>query len=156
MIDVIESQADETAIVINHGARGNRGAIEYGAVFFDNLQEIGVDLKILWVLNAEKDGVVSLKNFKKICGNAGIYVVMNSFFGPQAKFEVFLTSDLRKEILASGGNECFFPTLPERVASRMRNERKHFKCLDAMPISNRLAGKTFLQAVAERFETAGV
>lgn len=156
LIDTVEALPDGTAIVINHGARGLMGAVEHGAVFFNNISALGVSLKALWVINCEKDGLVALKNFMQVCGNAQVFVVMNGFFGAQSKFSQYLESSLRKSVLDGGGQELFFPVLPERVASKMRNERKHFGALDDLPISNRLASKTFLDTVAERFSAAGV
>lgn len=156
LLDAIENQTEDTRIIVNHGARGNFGVSENGSLFFENLQELGANLQVFWLLNAELDGLKSLKEFIENTGKSDVCCALNTHFGSASDFDLYKKSKIRAAVQNAGGKETFFPALAERVARAMRVNNLTFSALDSLPLSNRLAARDFLKRCEAAFETAGV
>ena len=155
-IDAV-AQSDADCIVMNAAAGDNKnlGALE---VFYSNIEALECDLRILWVCNAEKDGIVALKMFLDATGAdmGRITVVMNKISQQDESKFGYLTTSLKESIDAAGGNEMYFPVLPARIATQMRDGKETFAFAAEKNVTNRICAEHFLKNAFSAFERAGV
>lgn len=150
-IDTVVS-AEEDAIVINAAAGDNKN-LESQETFYNNISELDCELKVLWVCNAEKDGVVALKQFLDSTNakTESIVVVMNKKSCQDEGNFGYLQSNLYKTISAGGGKKMFFPVLPIRIAQTMRDSKETFNFAMSKNLTNKLCAQQFLKTVFKNF-----
>lgn len=137
LLNVCEAQPDST-VVINTAARNNVGVSAYGATLNNTLEELQRELVTLWCINRQRDGLELLKAFMDAIPASVVHVVRNGYFGPEAKFELYNGSKVRKEVEARGGKSLLLPDLADRVADELYSKRLSIAAAaKQMPIGNR-------------------
>ena len=103
-------------VVINSAARNSAGINEFGAMF----QALGVDMRLLWAVNTQKDGLLLLDQFMKSVEPATAYVIKNGFFGGENNFDLYDNSELRKRMTG----DAYLPKLLSTAADCLYTQRK--------------------------------
>lgn len=149
--------AEADCIVVN-AAAGDNENLNTQQVFYENIAELDCELTVMWVCNAEKDGIVALKKFinETNAEKKDIVVVMNKKSTENESAFGYLNTALREEIKNAGGREMFFPVLPVRIAQQMRDAKETFAVAMQKNITNKLCAQTFLKNAFRNFEQAGV
>lgn len=129
----------ECTVVVNTAARNNDAVTRYGAMLDGSMEELGMELVALWVINRQRDSVELLKQFADAVPKALVHVVRNGYFGAEAKFELFNESKVRRELVeARGGKAITLPDLADRVADDIYSKRMSFaRGLMELPLGNR-------------------
>ena len=102
-------------IVVNSAARNSDGVREFGSSF----AELGVDMLLLWPINAQRDSLELLADFLDIVSPQRKAVVKNGYFGREGDFELFDKSKMSKSL-----EVVYLPKLLENVANTIYSERK--------------------------------
>jgi hypothetical protein len=127
----------EDVIVINTAARSNVAVRQYGELLEESLGELGKMLA-LWVINRQRDSVELLKEFMEVLPSAELHVVRNAYFGKEAQFELYNSSQLRTLIESRGGKSLTLPDLADRVADDLYSQRLSISAAaKVLPIGNR-------------------
>jgi hypothetical protein len=113
----------ESVVVVNTAARNNRGVAHYGVTLKSTLEELQRELVTAWVINRQRDSLELLKEYLETLGSSTVHVLMNAYFGEQAKFELYAGSQLRKTIEDRGGRSLLFPELADRVSDDLYSKR---------------------------------
>lgn len=146
-----------TPVVIN--AAAGLGSSDSVKNLGDGLVELGRDLRVLWVLNTQRDGLQLLKSFlDETAGSEKIRVdaVRNGFFGGEEDFKLF-NEKMKDVILEKGGAVLDFPVLAKRCADPLYVERLSIaRAENELTFGNRLELKRWRKLVHSMFENAGV
>ena len=116
-------------VVVNCAAGGDKA-------FIHNIKHIDLASEILnrrlisiFMLNDEKDSLNMLCKYYDTTysiKNHRIAVVKNGYFGDDAMFDVYNTSNLKTKIESTGGISYYFPPLAPHVKKKIKLERKSF------------------------------
>ena len=121
-VNLCDAKPDRT-IVVNTAARNNKGVAAYGGTLGTALPELKRRLVTWWVVNRQRDSLELLKDFMATLPAAAVHVLRNSYFGEEAKFELYNSSKLRTEVEKRGGLSVTFPDLADRVADDLHSGR---------------------------------
>ena len=110
-------------IVVNTAARNNKGVASHGMTFSKSLPELRRRLITWWVINRQRDSLELLSDYLEVLPGGTTHVVRNGFFGSESQFELYNTSDLRKQVESAGGRSVVFPGLADRVADDLHSGR---------------------------------
>jgi hypothetical protein len=126
LLNAIEAGCHTTTAVINAGARDNIAMKEFGTRLSDGASGLEANLIIAWVINAERDSLIALRDFLNFYeGDCKIFVIGNQYFDKDGAFTLYQSSEVRKEIEQRGGGELLrFPVLPKVLAAEMKNNRR--------------------------------
>lgn len=150
--DLCERHPD-AAVVVNTAARNHAGVAEHGYILDAALAELGRELVVLWVINAERDGLQLLDAFMGAMPGRAVHVLRNLKHGAEASFDLYNGSRLRKAVEGAGGTSASVPKLAADVAKGLFSERLSVAAaLRAMPIGNRAALAGWRQRCAVVFE----
>ena len=140
LVNICDSNKDST-IVINTGARNNKGVTEYGAILGNTLKELNRDLVTLWVINRQRDSLELLKEYLDALPSSEshtLYVVKNAHYGDNKQFELYNNSKIKKVIEDAGGKSLTFPDLADRVSDDLYTQRISVATANKiLPIGNR-------------------
>ena len=150
--DLCERHPD-AAVVVNTAARNHAGVAEHGHILEAALAELGRELVVLWVINAERDGLQLLAAFMAAMPSRAVHVLRNLKHGAEASFDLYNGSRLREAVEAGGGTTASVPKLAADVAKGLFSDRLSVAAaLRAMPIGNRAALTGWRQRCAITFE----
>ena len=140
LVNLCDSNKDST-IVINTGARNNKGVTEYGAILGNTLKELNRELVTMWVINRQRDSLELLKEYlDALPGSEShtLHVVKNAHYGDNKQFELYNNSKIKKVIEDAGGKSLTFPDLADRVSDDLYTQRISVaKANKELPIGNR-------------------
>lgn len=143
----------DAAVVVNTAARNHAGVAEHGYILDAALAELGRELVVLWVINAERDGLQLLTAFMEAMPGRPVHVLRNLKHGAEASFDLYNGSRLRETVEAAGGTSANVPKLAADVAKGLFSDRLSVAAaLRAMPIGNRAALTGWRQRCAVAFE----
>lgn len=152
LADLCERHPDD-AVVVNTAARNHAGVAEHGYILDAALAELGRELVVLWVINAERDGLQLLDAFMGAMPGRAMHVLRNLKHGAEASFDLYNGSRLRKAVEGAGGTSASVPKLAADVAKGLFSERLSVAAaLRAMPIGNRAALAGWRQRCAVAFD----
>ncbi|MFI3222785.1 MAG: protein mobD [Methylococcaceae bacterium] len=131
----------ESIVVINTGARNNKGVSDYGAILSNTLVELKRDLVTLWVINRQRDSLELLKEYTTTMPNSEshtLHVIKNGYFGDNKKYELYNNSKIKSVIESAGGKSLMFSDLADRVSDDIYTQRISInKASRELPIGNR-------------------
>jgi len=138
LLNLLESKPEATAI-INTPARNNQAVRSYGETLNTTLKALQREMTTLWVINRQRDSLELLKGFLETIENSQIVVVRNLHHGSEAKFELYNSSQLRREVESDrGGRTVNFPDMADRVADDLNCKRLSIaRGIESLPIGNR-------------------
>ena len=150
--NLCERHPDEV-VVVNTAARNHAGIQEHGPILSVALEELGRALIVLWVINTERDGLQLLQDFREAMPGHPVHVLRNLKHGPEASFDLYNASTLKKTLEANGGMTLNVPKLAADVAKGLFSDRLSIEAaLRVMPIGNRAALTGWRQRCAAVFE----
>lgn len=139
-IDLVNT-CDENAdshVVVNTGARNNKGIAAYSATLAMTLPELNRKLITLWVINRQRDSLELLREYMAALPSSVVHVVRNGHYGDERKFELYNNSNIRKAVEAEGGKSVTLPDLADRVSDDLYSKRLSIdSAMQALPIGNR-------------------
>ena len=120
--------SSDTIIVVNSAARSNKGVTLYGERLELALQQLGIKLVTLWIINTQRDSLELLKQYMEVVPSSDIHVLKNSYFGQEKTgeedpFKLYNKSNIRKTVEQRGGKSLTFPALAGRVTDFLYIER---------------------------------
>ena len=141
-------------VVVNTAARNNRGVSKFGATLNDTLAEWGRELMTLWVINRQRDSLELLADYQMAIQSTKLNVLMNGYFGDEAKFELYNSSKIKVAIENElKGKSRLFPELADRVADDLYSKRLSIEAASKeMPIGNRAELGRWRRLVAALFD----
>lgn len=141
-------------VVVNTAARNNRGVSKFGATLNDTLAELGRELMTLWVINRQRDSLELLADYQMAIQSTKLNVLMNGYFGDEAKFELYNSSKIKAAIENDlKGKSRLFPELADRVADDLYSKRLSIEAASKeMPIGNRAELGRWRRLVAALFD----
>ncbi|ENV52053.1 MobD [Acinetobacter junii CIP 107470 = MTCC 11364] len=140
-------------VIINTAARNHKGMEQYGSLLTGTLNELKRELVTYWVINRQRDSVELLKNFTKIVPEHRIHVFMNEYFGSQEKFELYNSSELKKNLESNDGKSIIFPEIADRVSDEIYSKRIAIEnAATSMPIGNRAELNRWRQLIKNTFD----
>lgn len=158
LVNVCDELKDHV-VVVNTAARNNIGVAKFGATLNDTLAELGRELTTLWVINRQRDSLELLADYQQTINNTTLNVLLNGYFGDEAKFELYNGSELKIAIENDlGGKSRLFPELADRVADDLYSKRLSIEAASKeMPIGNRAELGRWRRLVGALFDelTAG-
>ena len=110
-------------VLINAAARNAKGVEAHGPLLESALGELGRRLITLWVINRQKDSLILLREHMRALPASAVHVLRNGYFGPEAKFDLYNDSKIRKAVESAGGRSLTFPDLADRVADDIFSRR---------------------------------
>jgi hypothetical protein len=137
LVDIVNEHRDRV-VVINTPARMTGAIRKHGGILTESLHELGRRLVGLWVINRQRDAMDQLEEFLELFAGSTVHVVRNGLFGPESKFELYNTSQLRSAIEETGGKSITLPDLADRIADALYTQRLAIcDALRDMPLGNR-------------------
>ncbi|MGH7437581.1 MAG: protein mobD [Polyangiaceae bacterium] len=137
LVNACDADRDRV-IVVNTAARNNAGVTQYGRTLETSLEELEAKLVTFWMINRQRDSLELLADFMDAMPRADVHVVRNGYFGEEAKFELYNTSDVRKTVESRGGRSVTFPDLADRVADDIYSQRLTLSdAARSLPLGNR-------------------
>ena len=140
LVNICYNNKDST-IVINTGARNNKGVADYGAILSNTLKELNRQLETLWVINRQRDSLELLKEYTSAMPSSDshtVHVIKNAYFGDSKKYELYNNSKLKTLIEEAGGKSLTFPDLADRVSDDLYTQRISVETANkVLPIGNR-------------------
>jgi len=137
LVNVCEAHRG-SAVVVNTAARNNVAVKRFGQTLSGSLDELGLKLVALWIINRQRDSLDLLKEFMEGLPAAEVHVVRNAYFGEEARFELYNTSSLREVVESRGGKSITLPDLADRVADDLYTKRLPIgTAAKTLPIGNR-------------------
>jgi hypothetical protein len=137
MVNLCDAQRD-SIVVVNTGARNNKGVSAYGETLNSTLGDLDRKLTTLWVINRQRDSLELLKDYMDAIPDGGVHVVRNGYFGEEKKFELYNDSKIRASVEAKGGKSLTFPDLADRVNDDLYTQRLAIAvAAKTLPIGNR-------------------
>jgi hypothetical protein len=109
------------SIVVSTGARNGTAVSKYGELLAAGLEELEMQLVVLWMIDSNRDCLELLRQFRQIFPNARIHVLRNEHCA--RSFDMYDGSELRRAIEESGGHSFTFPKLAERVTVALNQSR---------------------------------
>lgn len=150
MLNAIEAHRGMTCI-INAGARDNEAMLAHGEYLRLGAEALGVPLSIAWVINDERDSLIALRDFLRMYPGI-VHVVGNCCFDESGAFQLYQSSESRKEIERRGGGLLLFPRLPKLLAAEIKsNRRSPAKILGTAPLFERIALERWQAGCAAAF-----
>jgi hypothetical protein len=127
-----------SVVVVNTAARNNGAVKRFGQTLCGSLDELGLKLVALWVINRQRDSLDLLKEFLEAVPTADVHVVRNAYFGEEGRFELYNSSSLRETVESRGGKSVTLPDLADRVADDIYTKRLPISAaIKSLPIGNR-------------------
>lgn len=147
LADIAEANADKV-IVVNTGARQKEANADAFRFLAECMQLIGRELRILWMLNAQRDSAMLLADLMEAVTDTKVYAVRNLHFGPEDAFETYNKScELRPRVESRGGT-VNFPELADRLLRRIYTDRMPPLAIEMNdPVSNKVEMRRWLTAV---------
>ena len=140
LINICDSNKD-SIIVINTGARNNKGVSAYGSILSNSLAELKRNLVTLWVINRQRDSLELLREYSEALPSTAAHtlnVIRNGYFGDNKKYELYNKSNIKTLIELRGGKSLTFPDLADRVSDDIYTQRISIeKASKELPIGNR-------------------
>ncbi|CAG9261032.1 Protein MobD [Burkholderia diffusa] len=137
LVNVCHAHSD-SVVVVNTAARNNQGVASYGTTLQSTLAELDRKLVTLWVINRQRDSLELLKEYMESLPDSTIHVMRNTYFGSEAKFELYNSSKMRQAVEERGGKSLNFPDLADRVADDLYSKRMSINsAVEKLPIGNR-------------------
>lgn len=133
--EIVEQHADSHLIL-------NVPAGDKFNVCVQNISDVCIDLKreliTLFVIGSDYYSVQQLADYCECYGTSQVFVVVNSHFGDESKFDIYHNSNVKKTV-----ETITFPKLAGAVASKIRNNFLSF--------SMGMEDKNILNAGARQF-----
>lgn len=137
LVNICDQHRDHT-VVINTGARNEKGVTSYGQTLSSTLAEMQRELVTLWVINRQRDSLELLKTYVDVMPESTTHVIRNGYFGDELKFELYNNSKTREAIEKAGGQSLLLPDLADRVSDDLFSKRLSInKALQTLPLGNR-------------------
>jgi hypothetical protein len=137
LVNVCDTRRD-SVVVVNTGARNNKGVSEYGETLNSALAELDRRLTTLWLINRQRDSLELLREYMDAIPDGTVHVVRNAYFGHESKFELYNDSKVRQDVEARGGKSVTFPDLADRVSDDLYTKRLAISAAaGTLPIGNR-------------------
>jgi hypothetical protein len=137
LVNLCDSHKDKT-VVVNTGARNNRGVSAYGETLGSTLEELRRQLVTLWVINRQRDSLELLREYMEAIPKGTLHVVRNGYFGEERKFELYNASKVREAVEGRGGKSVTFPELADRVSDDLYSKRLAICAgLKSLPVGNK-------------------
>ena len=137
MVNLCDTNRD-SVVVVNTGARNNKGVSAYGETLNSTLADLERKLTTLWVVNRQRDSLELLKDYMEAIPDGAVHVVRNGYFGEEKKFELYNESKIRGAVEGKGGKSVTFPDLADRVSDDLYTKRMAIAvALKDLPIGNR-------------------
>lgn len=130
---------------------GGIGAQEQNyACFIQAMEEIGIEMRVFWVMNHEKDSVNLLKH--RISQDKALaqsmVAVLNCFY--DEAFSIWNGSQTRNDFLGNGGTEYALPCLAKRVTEHLARENKLLsEGMDTLHAYDRIVFRTWRKKLDE-------
>jgi hypothetical protein len=136
MVNLCDTHRD-SVVVVNTGARNNKGVSAYGETLNSTLGDLGRKLTTLWVVNRQRDSLELLKDYMEAIPDGSVHVVRNGYFGEEKKFELYNESKIRNAVEGKGGKSVTFPDLADRVSDDLYTKRLAIAAaVKTLPIGN--------------------
>lgn len=137
LVNICDKHRD-VAIVVNTGARNDRGIAMYSDTLSSTLDELQRHLVTLWIINRQRDSLELLNRYMDAVPASRIHVVRNGYYGDEHKFELYNDSKLRAQVEAAGGLSLLLPDLADRVSDDLYSKRLSISAaMQTLPIGNR-------------------
>lgn len=137
LVNICDEMKDHS-VVVNTAARNNKGVAAYGQTLASTLEELQRDLVTFWVINRQRDSLELLAEYLDHLPNSSLHVLRNSYFGAEAKFELYNNSNVRKSVEARRGKSVTYPDLADRVSDDLYSNRLSIaRAMQQLPIGNR-------------------
>jgi hypothetical protein len=137
----LAEQARGVPVVVNTAARSGAGMGRYGPTLLATLPELGRRLVTIWVINRQRDSLELLADYvdaMPLSAAHQVHVVRNLYFGQSDRFQLYNSSQIKKQLEANNGKTLDFPDLADRVADRLATGRMTIQSAMAeMPIGDR-------------------
>jgi len=125
LMDLIEIN-NNINLVINTPARLDEIIKTEAEIFEEVCQELNQKIIIFWMINRQKDCVVSLKRALSLFQKSCFIVVKNLYFGTSNKFLIWDESEVKKNFDQKNGKTIEFPELNDRAVDKVLNARFSF------------------------------
>lgn len=125
MTDLIETKKDIN-LVVNTPARIDEIIRKEAEILETVCKALDQKICIFWMINRQRDSVVSFKRAKSIFKNSPFIVVKNLYFGDAKKFVIWDESEVKKQFDQEGGITLEYPELNDRAIDRVVNPRLTF------------------------------
>ncbi|OWY40391.1 protein mobD [Xenophilus sp. AP218F] len=137
LVNICDQHRDHD-VVINTGARNEKGVVAYGETLSSTLAEMNRKLITLWVINRQRDSVELLKKYMEYMPESVTHVIRNGYYGDELKFELYNNSKTREAIEKNGGKSLLFPDLADRVSDDLYSKRLSIEAaMQSLPLGNR-------------------
>lgn len=137
LVNLCDTHRD-SVVLVNTGARNNKGVTAYGETLNCTLVELDRKLITLWVINRQRDSLELLHDYMEAIPNGVVHVIRNGYFGEEKKFELYNGSKARQAVEAKGGKSVTFPELADRVSDDLYCRRLSIAvAAGTLPIGNR-------------------
>lgn len=135
-------EARSETVLVNTGAR-NIGPLQlHGGNLFEALPLLKRHLTTLWVINAERDSIILLKEFIDQFPPGPshvVHVIKNAAAHGEQNWTQYDQSATAKRVHTAGGKSVVFPSLASRVMSQLKNDRLLIEdAAQVMPLGSRI------------------
>jgi hypothetical protein len=115
---------------------------KFGGMLVEAVRQQKRKLVTLWVIDRKRDGLELLGGFLETLAKderVEVHVVRNLYWGDETKFDMYNSSELRKEIERRGGRTLNFPDVADRVAESINRDRMPIhKARQELPFGSRV------------------
>jgi hypothetical protein len=115
------TQKQSRVLVVNSAARNNTAVTRFGERLAMGLDELNIELITIWLISEQRDSLELLKQYREALPNSVVHVVRNEYFG--TRFELYNSSDMRRDVEARGGRSLTLSSLAHRVIASLYGER---------------------------------
>lgn len=145
------SQSDADVVLISNPGTADLWS-ENGTTFTQNLHRFDATMNVFWVANRQRDSVEICSKFFKKFPEIPLYFVLNQYWGEAKKFEIWMNSNLRANIMTAGGGEIFFPDCADRVMDEIKNNRLRWDEMDTLCMGNLIEAERMRNECKDIFE----
>jgi len=134
----VSAKGEGRVVVINTGARNNKGVGEHGELLTSSLEEMNRKLVTLWVINEHRDSLELLREYLEAIPTSVVHVVRNCHFVEEDRFTLYNDSRLRRTVEERGGMSLSFPALAARITAELYSKRKTIsEAMKELPLGDR-------------------
>lgn len=133
-------------VVINTAARATTHIENNLRDFLAGALELSIDVRMIWVINRQRDGLNLISNLLKIV-DVDTTIVKNLYYGDSNKFSLFDKSELKNRV-----RTIELPDLNDEVSDKIFNERLPLHEIEKFQFGQRVALQRFRGDAAEQFK----
>lgn len=148
--DLITDNRD-SYVVVNTAARLTNAIVEHGDIVVNAASQSGREIIMLWPMNRQRDSIEQLLTFKEgVSGYAGIYAVLNTYFGSKEKFARFNNSTAANSAVTG---VIVYPELNDLLADKLIDKRLALSnANDGLTVSEQFVLSKYRRAAAEALD----